>query len=124
MMSFFDEMASTISAAGKQTYRAAKEASEIGKLRWKISEEDRKLKHRFARFGVLCYASAKDGSERDLSEEIAEIDAQKQKLADLKVRLSELKNEKKCPNCGSTSAFEDAFCRKCGTAFEAENEEV
>ena len=117
-MSFFDEVAAVLTATGKQTVRTAKEASEIGKIRLQLVQEDRKLKNLLASFGLSCYAAMKNDNEKDLSEEIAAIDAQKAKMTQLKARLSELKKEKKCPHCGSVSAHDDLYCRRCGRAFE------
>ena len=117
-MSFFDEVVATVAAAGKKTVQSAKDVSEIGKLRLQIAREDQILKNEFAHFGLLCYASIKNDAERDLTQEINKIDERKNKVAELRTRLSQLRKEKKCPHCGSLSQPEDQYCRRCGRSFE------
>ena len=48
---------------------------------------------------------------------LAQADAQTAKIADLKGRISDLRQSRSCPACQASCGREDLFCRCCGTAL-------
>lgn len=97
--------------AGKKTG----EALELTRLRINATELGNKIEKIYLDLGKKVYAAAK--AEEDCTDfvnlKIEEIDKIKAEIERVEVKISELKNEKKCPECGAFNTRDSIYCKKC-----------
>jgi tRNA(Ile2) C34 agmatinyltransferase TiaS len=122
-MEFFDKL----SKKASETYQIAKEKttnlSEELKLKSKINSLEEKNYQIFAEIGETVYKELKEGRdvEKDLIlVKVDEVTANQNEMEKLKLKLMELKQVKKCVNCGAELEKNASFCSKCGTAQPAQ----
>lgn len=113
-MAFFEKLTN----AGKDVAKKTKELAEITKLNLQISNEEDRIKSKYAEIGKLyfeLYSSAPDEKFADFCTAI--VDTQT-KIAGLREQVQEIKGVKKCSKCGAEIAYTATFCSSCGTANE------
>lgn len=99
--------------AGKKTG----EFVELSRLRISASEIERKINCEFEELGKMVYKAAKEQTDCTdyVGEKAAAIDALYAQHEELTAKINELRNLKKCPQCGCENPQEAVFCSKCGT---------
>ncbi|MBP7402484.1 MAG: zinc ribbon domain-containing protein [Clostridia bacterium] len=116
-MAFFDKVKQGFDAASKKT----SEVIETTKLNSAIRGEKEAIEEVFRQIGKVSfekYVATGAGGEEYLGF-FQTIQGHQAKIADLELKLDELKNVKDCPNCHAENPREVLFCSKCGYRFEA-----
>ena len=91
-------------------------SDELTKLNVRLYEVNSEMNVSLRRLGELTYA-ARSGEETAVGAVdalLAEIEGRKAEAAELRRRISEIKKERPCPECGSACGAGDRFCRRCG----------
>ena len=115
-MAFFDKVKQGLDAASKKTT----EMIETQKLNSSVRGEKEAIEEVFRQIGKTSfekYAATGEGAEDNLGF-FQTILAHQGKIAELEIKLDELKNVKECPNCHAENPREVLFCSKCGFRFE------
>ena len=115
-MAFFDKVKQGLDAASKKTT----EVIETQKLNSSVRAEKEAIEEVFRLMGKASfekYAATGEGAEENLGF-FQSILAHQEKIAELEVKLDELKNVKECPGCHAENPREVLFCSKCGFRFE------
>ncbi len=109
-----EKVRSIVSSTTKKAVKFSNDAIDYTKIKLKISDLKSTLDEKYAKIGLAVY----EGKDDDEIETICdEITALRDDIEELKLKLSEFKNQKTCPVCNSVCEKEDEFCRKCGSAF-------
>lgn len=118
-MDFFNKL----SKKASETYQVAKEKtttlSEELKLKSKANSLEEKNYQIFAEIGEIVYNELQAGRDVDKEQILPKVDditLNKNELEKLRAQIRELKNIKKCINCGAELGKDASFCSKCGTA--------
>jgi ribosomal protein L40E len=109
---FIVKIKEAASFAGKKTG----EAVEVSKLRISATETQNKIDREFTALGKKIYDAAKEQTDcTDFVREKSEvIDKLVEELAGLNKKISELRKEKVCPECGFANPENADYCQKCG----------
>ena len=112
-MEFFDKL----SKKASETYQVAKEKtttlSEEIKLKTKINNLEDTNYQIFAEIGEIVYKELKEGKDVDKEPILVKVDtisANQSEMEKLKSKLMELKQLKKCVNCGAELEKSAGFC--------------
>lgn len=99
-------------AAGK----TATSVMETTKLNLQIFDLNTELEILYKEIGKIVYDVHRgiDADQDDMQIKLELIDEKLEKIAAIKARLSEVKSDKKCPNCGRDCSKDDTFCSSCG----------
>lgn len=125
MSDFFDKMKSGANKMLDEVTRVAKTASQKTnnavtqtKLSYSVRETEHKIKNIYAEIGKSIYDAKKTGGEApDFDESFDKIDKMYEEIADLKVKIAELKESVQCGNCGEYCKAGSKFCPKCGASL-------
>jgi len=114
----FQDVKKVVSDAAHKVAQKSGEAVEYGKIKYAIYDIQNDINKIFTSLGQDVYENYKSESEcGDVSQSCEIIDAKKQEIEELEAKLADLKNNKKCPDCGKVTKKEDAFCPACGISF-------
>lgn len=105
--------------AGKKT----NELYELSKYKYESVRISNELKKLYEKLGATVYKLVRSGStdNSEIDTITAEIDDAKRRLATIKMIMADMQNKKYCP-CGAVNPKDAAFCSKCGTKLEEEEE--
>jgi len=114
----FQDVKKVVSDAAHKVAQKSGEAVEYGKIKYAIYDIQNDVNKIFTSIGQEVYESYKNNSEcGDVSKSCETIDAKKEEIGELEAKLFDLKNNKKCHDCGKITKKEDAFCPACGANF-------
>ncbi len=113
----------TIDVAETVTKAAIKKTTEsvnAMKLNFSIKEANDNINKLYRELGEMLFEEFDQGSEfgGEYKEKCEKIVSLKDSIAELKVQLAELKNQKICPSCGAHSDKDSQFCSSCGNNME------
>lgn len=122
---FFGSLTDTFAKAAKDLTGRAETIYETQKLKNKISGEKRQIEKAMADLGRIVYRRYQEGISVEEAEDAicVQIDERYQQIKRLKKEAEELKEQRVCPNCGSSVGKNDAFCSKCGASCPVPEEE-
>lgn len=92
-MGFFEDFTQRAAELGEAAVSKTRELGDIAKISYKISEEEKKLFSLFQSLGQSVFDAESCGEEKDFSEEIEAIKAQKALLVSLEKERAKLKKE-------------------------------
>mgnify|MGYP001038447832 CR=1 FL=1 len=95
----------------------AKTLSETTSLNGIIKTEERKIASHYQILGQLYFEKYGNSPETEFAESVAVINEAKAKIAETKVKLENLQNRNKCPNCKKEFKPGAGFCSACGCAL-------
>ena len=72
------------------------------------------MKDMFAKIGEQVYANHKNGIDQGFSDWCVQLQEAELRIEELKVKVLEIKDASRCPNCGAEVSTETAFCARCG----------
>lgn len=121
-MDFFTKLGETISEAGKDVSKKAKDMTGIAKLNMDMKAKEDYINKQYAAIGKQYYELHKD-DEEPLFEEMSLIREAEEEILRMEQELADLKGLKKCPSCGAAMEQEAQFCSKCGAKYESVYEE-
>ena len=109
-MSFFDEIAKTAGDVANK----GRDVADIARLKYQISDEERKLNDIYTKIGRLYVEKAGDKATGTLATLIEEINGIKATIEEHKARIRDLKGISLCKNCGAELSADAKFCVACG----------
>jgi hypothetical protein len=116
MSNFFQKVKDGASKAAEK----ASQTLETTKLSAQISGKRKLIGEWFEEIGAAVYEGFQNGDPAAAEEKAlalcAQVSAAKQEVAELEIKIKQLKNEKDCV-CGRTVPLETAFCPSCGHKF-------
>lgn len=113
-MEFFDKLGGTITTVGKDLSKKAKDVSGITKLKLDIRSKEEYVRDQYMHIGKSYYHAHK-GEDVPEKEMFERVEKALDEIAQMELRILELKNTKKCPNCGAEAADTAEYCSVCGT---------
>jgi len=120
-MSILDGIGETLNMAYNEASKRAKDASGIAKLSYKIKQKESFISMQYGALGKAFFEDHKDDAD-PAYEGVELINEALKEIEDLKTELAKVKGTKKCPGCGAELKGEPAYCSKCGTKIEYDEE--
>ncbi len=119
-MEFFENLKAKLGETTRVVAKKSNELVEITKLRASLGETEAKLDKTLQLMGASLYEAYKTGAETyaSLEENCEEVDALYARIAEIRARISTLKNTKVCPLCKKEMDRAAMFCSACGERFE------
>ena len=139
-MAFWDELKEKITQGSQEALQKTKDIADVVTMNADISESKRKIRELYGELGEMLVSEAFEGMTsqqitRILEEETADdssrvivlrnwkeiystvrfVKSEEEVIAINEARISDLKSEGKCPNCGSRIMKGMSFCPECGT---------
>lgn len=116
MRSFFEDLGKRLGETAESVTSKAGEAMEIQKLKSQIRSLERENDNDLAELGLAVYDQFKDGAE--LGEETTglceAIQSREESIAECMQKISDLKGDYECEECGKTLGKGMAYCPYCG----------
>lgn len=116
MGSFFEDLGKRLGETAETVTNKAGEAVEIQKLKSQIRSLERENDNDLAELGLAVYDQFKDGVE--LGEEAAglceAIQSREESIAEYLQKISDIKGDLECEECGKTLGKGMAYCPYCG----------
>lgn len=120
-MAFFDNLSEIISEKGKEAKETAKKVAEIANLKGKIAGAETEIKKNYRKIGEAYYEAYKAAEVScEFEEYVQAIREGKELVAELTRKLSELKGDIECKECGAAMKAGSSFCSNCGAKVEVE----
>lgn len=115
-MAFFDKARKAAQSAAKKSG----ELMEVTKINMNISSEEEKIKKLYVKIGKAVYEkfSSGDDVESELVEDCKVISEHEDNIKDYRQKILDIKNIKKCEECGAELEKDVMFCPKCGAKQE------
>lgn len=110
-------------AAGRAVDQAGKKAGElweITKISMRINELKEEMESYYKKIGELVFQTHHDPNcdNACVDEWLVKMDEIEQEIAELREKMTDLKQVRLCPECGKKLDREDSFCRYCGKGME------
>lgn len=105
-------------------YKKTGDVVASGKQKYDVSVLQNKLSKNYEALGRLTYKAIKNGRAIDLDADDTlneKIKARVNRIEELKNEIMAVKNQKRCPVCGSAVSAESVFCPACGANTEKED---
>ena len=114
-MAILDDLSKKVTDAAKAVSRRTQEAADAVKLNGQIASLQEQIEDRFSQVGKAYYA-VHTGTGNEAADKLcAEIEKLQTEQKDIREQLDNLRNVKRCPNCGESQATSATFCAGCGT---------
>lgn len=110
-----DRLLEKVTMTAKSAIKKSGEAVSATKLRVSINSDKTKIREIKEKLGELMY-NAYNGEEADggeVEELCRKIDELKEEIEGKEGEIAELKNRKRCPECGVNNEKDASFCKKC-----------
>ena len=119
-MALFDQLKDRVKGATHTAVKASSEFIEVTKIKMAIKSEEDKAKAAMLEIGKAIYEQYKSGQaiDEELSIKCDEIGEAEVKAEELKQKILEIKNLRKCAGCGAEIEADCVFCPKCGVRGE------
>lgn len=116
MRNFFEDLGKRLGETAENVTNKAGEAMEIQKLKSQIRTLERENDNDLAELGLAVYDQFKAGSE--VGEEAAglceAIQSREESIAECMQKISDVKGDSQCEECGKTVGKGMAYCPYCG----------
>lgn len=111
-MAFFDEIGKRMNGVAQ----TAQKTAEVARLQRQINSEENEFYELFADIGKLYYNFRQRGVQPDeaMDRLCDRVDALAQSIEQMKRKLDDLKQIRRCPGCGSVQNSNSRFCANCG----------
>ncbi len=118
-MSFFQNLGKKVGEAAQGVKSKTDELAAVAKLNKSIADETKKIQQAYTNLGMKVYDLYKQSGEIDdlFADNCQIIKMAEDAIAVFKEQILEIKNIKKCPDCGTESLRDVQFCPKCGHKF-------
>lgn len=112
----FNKAVDLANTAGKKTG----EVLEASKIRVRSANVQNDIQKLMIKLGNIVYQGKKTGCDNsDLIEGyIREIDQLRRELDSLTDQIDDIRQLKKCGNCGAANSADNIFCQRCGIKLE------
>lgn len=121
-MAFFENLGKKVGDAAQSAAKKSNEFMEVNKLNSNINSEEDKIKELFLQIGESVYKKYCSNNEKDENyiDIFEQIKAHEDNIINLRMRVSEIKKVKVCPQCKNEVDLSITFCPKCGAKQEME----
>ena len=113
-----DRASEVFDATGKR----AGEIWNTTRLSIEVANLENEISNIYRALGALVYQAHvnPNGQPEGVDEKLAQIDGKKQKIAELRGQIENMKPNRRCPNeeCGATVGKTDSYCRCCGQSLD------
>lgn len=115
-MAILDSVSGAVSKMARGIAKGTNKVVESSKLTIDLLEKKDLLKDMYAEIGKMLANSDDDDvfEKLGVSDKVLAINKLSNEIVELKIKLSELKNTKKCPDCGANISKNSAYCNICG----------
>lgn len=115
-MAFFDELNKRMNTLAQ----SAQKTADIARLQRRINLKQDEFDALFTEIGKLYYTCRQRGVQPDdqMDTLCDRVDALTAEISGLKLKLDDMREIRRCPNCGSTQNTASRFCANCGTQLE------
>jgi len=119
-MSLINNVGKKITSAGKGAIKASGNMVQITKFNMAIKSEESKIQGYMAEIGNVIFDKYKEGKDidPDVITNCEDIEKCIKAIDELKLKIIDVKDLKKCPGCDNEIDKDDVFCSKCGTKSE------
>jgi len=112
-----------VKAARSTTTNVTKKTGEIveaTKVKVAIADLENEIETMYADIGRLVFKAYSDNTppSEEINEKCAQITLKLKEVDELEIKLSGIKDEIKCPECGADNASGSQFCSSCGTKLQ------
>ena len=116
-MSILDNVSDKISKVALGIAKGTNKVVESSKVSIDLLEKKDELKEKYAEIGKLLADCENEEiiEKLGINDKMTEIRALSNEIVELKIKLSEIKNTKKCPDCGANISKNSAYCNICGS---------
>lgn len=115
----FEKIVETLNNTGKVVGEKTKQSSDLVKINFKISSEEKALLELYCEIGKTYYENNSDNPCCDTMKELFDKVAEKaSQIEALKNQVRVIKGVAVCTNCGAEVSAENDFCGKCGSKLE------
>lgn len=122
---FFSELSDVITKTVQDVSDRTDKLIEIQKKKTKIVTEKREIEKLMAAIGKEIYKKFLDGEtmEESLHSLCVQINQKQIFIAKCRESIARMRGHKICPQCGADVPLSAAFCMRCGTACEQDEDE-
>lgn len=118
MDDFFSTARSALETAGHKTGEMVK----LGRLRLRLMRLRDDIRRAYEQIGRQAYQDRALNSEK-ATPLFSKIDTLLLEVEDVKARMDELGNNRRCPRCDAANHKDASYCSRCGTELVPEKEE-
>ena len=122
-MAILEKIGDTIVNVGKDVTKKAKDVSGIAKLKLDIRSKEDFIKEQYIALGKSYYEKNK-GTDVEEEALFERIDEALEEIAQMKLQILELKNARKCPDCGAEAPDTADYCSVCGAKLTIVVEDI
>ncbi|MBQ4109318.1 MAG: hypothetical protein IJC74_00390 [Clostridia bacterium] len=116
IMEWFENVKDTVKETAGKAVEKSNQLIDITKLNFKVSDLKSDIEKTYKAIGLKIFEDYKSGEATP--DEIAElcklIEENYEKIEALKSEIADIKNMKKCPECGKYISADSSFCSDCG----------
>ena len=125
-MDFFNKLTKKASQTYKEASKKTGDIAKEAKLRMKMNDAKSKINNAYEEIGKKVYekhtTNGEISIEKDLEEELTQIDVLSAEVEACLKEIMKLKNKKQCTNCFAELPLDVKFCGNCGATQETEIE--
>ncbi|MBQ9657839.1 MAG: zinc ribbon domain-containing protein [Clostridia bacterium] len=125
-MDFFNKLTKKASQTYKEASKKTGDIAKEAKLRMKMNDAKSKINNAYEEIGKKVYekhtTNGEISIEKDLEEELTQIDVLSAEVEACLKEIMKLKNKKQCTNCFAELPLDAKFCGNCGATQETEIE--
>ena len=116
-MAILDNVSEAVTKMARGIAKGTNKVVESSKVSIDLLEKKDQLKDMYAELGKTLANSDDDEIIEKLGvvDKVLAISKLSNEIVELKIKLSELKNTKKCPDCGANISKNSAYCNICGS---------
>lgn len=115
-MGVFEDVVVKAKVAADYAGKKTGEIVELTKIKFSIADLEDKIKTEFQQLGKVVYNAASEHTDATeiVREKSEKIDALYVELLKLRDKEAEIKEQKKCAECGAINPETAKFCQNCG----------
>ena len=117
-MAFFDDISKKVNDVARTVESKGREVADVARLKYRISEEERRADEIYKKIGKLFVERAGDRAKGTFAALIDEVRASEEKVEGYKAQIRELKGITLCSECGGEIHADATFCPTCGKKAE------
>lgn len=116
-MAILDNVSEAVTKMARGIAKGTNKVVESSKVSIDLLEKKDQLKDMYAELGKTLANSDDDEiiEKLGVADKVLAISKLSNEIVELKIKLSELKNTKKCPDCGANISKNSAYCNICGS---------
>ena len=125
-MEILNELRQKVTETAQSAWKKSNEIVEVTKINIAISDAQTHMDKMFKDIGKIVYDAYKEGDAISgvIGEKCQQIDEKAVEIYEMKLKISQIKNVKVCPECEKENEAEATFCSKCGRKIGEDELEI